>query len=316
MGARPRIPASDLVGILLFAALRAGPLAAEDAPAVTYADVAPILGQHCVLCHNGAAAPLGLRLDALEGVLQGSTRGAVVKAGDAEGSELLRRVKGLSQPRMPMTGPPWLSDAEIALIERWVNDGLASGTSDAAAVEAPPPAQAPTRPGPGAAVTYLHVAPILAQRCAKCHTDNGLMGPAPEGLRLTSYAATLAVAERARVVPGRPEASELVRRIRGQARPRMPLDGPPYLGADQIELIEEWIRQGARNGSGQSAPIPAGARVRLHGTLGPGGRLDGLELLIGRGSRIDKNPAPGDYVEVRGKLDDQGRVVVERLRSR
>ncbi|RPH98436.1 MAG: hypothetical protein EHM68_04555 [Lysobacterales bacterium] len=304
----------------MFAALRAGPLAAEGAPAVIYADVAPILGQHCVLCHNGAAAPLGLRLDALEGVLRGSTRGPVVRAGDAEGSELLRRVKGLSQPRMPMTGPPWLSDAEVALIERWVNDGLANGAPDAAVVEAPPPAQAPlqapNRPGPDEAVTYLHVAPILAQRCAKCHTDNGLMGPAPEGLRLTSYAATLAVAERARVVPGRPEASELVRRIRGQARPRMPLDGPPYLDADQIELIEEWIRQGARNGSGQPATIPVGARVRLHGTLGPGGRLDGLELLIGRGSRIDKNPAPGDYVEVRGNLDDQSRVVVERLRSR
>ena len=96
----------------------------------------------------------------------------------------------------------------------------------------------------------------------------------------------------------------------------MPLDAPPYLEDDQIELIEEWIRQGARSASGQPATIPVGARVRLHGTLGAGGRLDDLDLLIGSGSRSDKHPAPGDYVEVRGNLDDQGRVVVERLRPR
>ena len=55
---------------------------------------------------------------------------------------------------------------------------------------------------------------------------------------------------------------------------------------------------------------------RLHGTLGPGGRLDGLDLLIGPASRIDKSPAVGAYVEVRGRLDAQGRVLVERLRAR
>lgn len=62
--------------------------------------------------------------------------------------------------------------------------------------------------------------------------------------------------------------------------------------------------------------VPTGARVRLHGTLGTGWRLDGLELLIGAGGRIDKNPTPGAYLEVRGGLDEHGRVVVERLRPR
>ena len=52
--------------------------------------------------------------------------------------------------------------------------------------------------------------------------------------------------ERARVVPGNPVASELVRRIRGQARPRMPYDGPPYLTDAEIDLIVAWIEQGAR----------------------------------------------------------------------
>lgn len=61
---------------------------------------------------------------------------------------------------------------------------------------------------------------------------------------------------------------------------------------------------------------PDGAAVRLHGTLGPGNTLDGLLLRIGAGTRIEKAPRPGDYVRVLGHLDDEGNVIVERLRRR
>lgn len=283
--------------------------AAQSAP--TYADLAPLFAQRCVTCHAGEGAPAGLRLDSLDALLKGGTRGAVVKPGAPGESELVRRIKGISQPRMPLTGPPFLSDAEIASIERWIAGGMPAGSPAAAAASAPP-----ARPRPGEPVTYRHVAPLFATRCAKCHTDNGLMGPPPEGYRLNSYAATLATGDRVRVVPGNPQASELLRRIRGQARPRMPFDGPPYLDEEETRLIEDWIAQGARDATGVPAPIPAGAAVRLHGTLGPAGRLDGLDLIFGPGTRIDKNPVPGNYVQVRGRLDAQGRVIVERLRAR
>ena len=164
----------------------------------TYADLAPILAQRCVICHSGDAAPLGLRLDNFESMLKGSTRGPVVKAGDPSGSELIRRLRGISQPRMPMTGPPFLSDTEIALFERWVTAGLPKG---GVAQDAPPSKPITLRPATGKAITYLHVAPILATRCAKCHAEKGLMGAAPEGYRLTSYDPTLSTADRVRVVP-------------------------------------------------------------------------------------------------------------------
>jgi hypothetical protein len=138
-----------------------------------------------------------LRLDSLAAVMKGSAKGAVVKAGDPAGSELIRRLKGQSLPRMPMTGPPFLSDSEVARFERWVSAGLPKG-GEAAATAAPPAAAVAPRPAPGEAVTYRHVAPLFATRCAKCHTDSGLMGPAPEGYRLTSHAATLTASERAR----------------------------------------------------------------------------------------------------------------------
>lgn len=286
--------------------------ARPQAVAATYADVAPIFAERCVMCHSGDAAPGGLRLDSFDAVLKGGTRGAVVKKGDANGSELVRRIRGTAQPRMPMTGPPFLSDSQIALIERWVAGGLQQGSAAPADVQAKP---MPARPGPGQPVTYAHVAPIFAARCARCHTDGGLMGPAPEGYRLTSYEATLAAADRVRVVPGRPHASELVRRIRGQARPRMPLDGLPYLADDEIRLIEDWIVQGARNAEGVAAPLPVGAVVRLHGTLTSRWQLDELPLSVGPAARLDKGPAPGDYVEVRGRVSAAS-VEVERVRRR
>ncbi len=280
---------------------------------VTYADLAPILSSRCVMCHQGDGAPLGLRLDSLEGLLAGSRNGPIVKTGNAADSELIRRLRGTSQPRMPMTGPPFLADDEITRFERWIATGLAAGPESRAAATKP---AAPRRPGPGEAVTYLHVAPILATRCAKCHAERGLMGPAPEGYRLTSYEATLSIADRVRVVPGHPEASELVRRVRGQAQPRMPFDGPPYLPDDDIKLIVEWIRQGARDAEGQPAPVPAGAEVRLHGELTGRWRLDGLTLGVSGGTRIDKSPAPGDYVEVRGRVATDGSIIADRIRPR
>jgi hypothetical protein len=91
------------------------------------------------------------------------------------------------------------------------------------------------------------------------------MGRPPEGYRLDSLAATLDASDRARVVPGNPGSSELVRRIRGVSRPRMPFDGPPWLADEEMRLIEQWIAQGARDSEGRGAPVPAGARVRFRG---------------------------------------------------
>jgi mono/diheme cytochrome c family protein len=226
------------------------------------------------------------------------------------GSELIKRLKGTSLPRMPMTGPPYLTDEEVALFEQWILDGMRTGAVSEPSVSTPSPE---TAAGP---VRYDQVAPIFATRCVKCHTEKGLMGGPPEGYRLASYADTVSTSDRVRVVPGNPGASELVRRIRGQALPRMPFDGPPFLTDDEIALIEQWIADGAMDSAGSRAPIPVGSRVRLHGTLASSNRLDELPVVITPSTRLDKSPRPGDYVEVRGTLDADGRVVVDRMRPR
>ncbi|MDH5650514.1 MAG: c-type cytochrome [Gammaproteobacteria bacterium] len=279
----------------------------------TYVSIQPLFQQHCLLCHSGQHAAAGLSLDSYEGIKKGSLRGSVVKASDPEGSELIRRLKGNSQPRMPMTGPPFLTDAEINRVAAWIKAGLPKGQT---AANGSQNVASSNKPDAGKPVNYTHVAPIFARRCVKCHTERGLMGSAPEGYLLNSYAATLSAGDRVRIIPGNSAASELYRRIKGYSMPRMPHDGPPYLSADEIALIAGWINDGARDSSGRKAPIPTGARVRFEGQLNALWNVDGATLIITGNTRIKKIPRPGDRVRVEGWVNAQGQVEVERIRRR
>lgn len=327
--ARRPIPTAVLAPIL---ALSGHASAAQDAP--TWADLGPLLAERCALCHSGEGAPLGLRLDSYEGALAGSVDGPVLVPGDPAGSELIRRVRGLSQPEMPLIGEP-LSEAEIARIEAWILAGLpedqaaATDTGPAAQADAgdadsaEPAAQAsrevqeaaePPLPGPGEPVTFAHVQHIFLQRCVECHSDARAEGP-PEGLRLGTYEQLLQGGERLAVVPGNPEASEIVRRVEGTAEPRMPLDGPPWLDSEQIDLIRRWIADGAADAEGSPAPMPAGREVRYRGTLTGPEEIDGIEFRITPATRIDDRPAVGQDAE-RGVVAGDGGIGATRLRDR
>ena len=77
------------------------------------------------------------------------------------------------------------------------------------------------------------VLPIFLQMAASCHGNSG-------GLSLETYEGTMMV-----VVPGDPEGSVLYQRLLGQGGPVMPPSGP--LPDSQIQLIYDWIKQGAKN---------------------------------------------------------------------
>ncbi|HET6881729.1 MAG TPA: DUF1549 domain-containing protein [Pirellulales bacterium] len=88
------------------------------------------------------------------------------------------------------------------------------------------------------------IQPIFAKRCFACHGPDKGEG----GLRLNRRATALAELDSGEhaVVPGQPEASELLRRITAEDEDeRMPPEGKP-LTAEQIQLVRKWIADGAK----------------------------------------------------------------------
>lgn len=292
------------------------PLVEPKNAAPTFQKISSILSTRCVVCHGGEKPASGLSLENLDALKRGSRRGPVVVDGRPEQSELIKRIRGTSSPRMPLDGPPYLEDAEISLIEEWVKGGLRDpqAPSDPEASGANPPSKESV--SIRRFVVYSDVAPIFKRNCVRCHTLDGIRGSPPEGLRLDQYRNILASGERAAVVPGVPKASELVRRIQGLALPRMPMDGPPFLADEDVELIAKWVEDGSRDDAGKKAEVPVGRRIRLHGTLTNRWQLDDLPILVEPNTRIDKEIRVGSRVRVRGVVNKKGQVVVERIQGR
>ena len=100
--------------------------------------IQPILRQNCVKCHGPEKQKGKLRLDSKEVAMKGGKDGAVLVAGDADKSELYRRIilpKG-DDDIMPNEGDP-LSKEQTDLVRVWINQG-AEWPETAAAKETGP----------------------------------------------------------------------------------------------------------------------------------------------------------------------------------
>lgn len=282
-------------------------VAAAQAPSPTWTEIGLLFAERCVMCHSGDAAPLGVRLDTLDNALAGGVNGPVLVAGDPGASELVRRIRGESQPAMPLAGEP-LAAEQIALVEAWVMAGMPAGDAAAAA---PIPA-APPMPGPGEPVTFAHVEAIFLRSCVVCHSDGGQMGPPPEGLRLDTLEGILGGGDRIVVIPGRADASEIVRRITGVGDPPMPLGGPPIPEAE-IDLIRRWIDAGAPDANGMAAAMPVGGEVRIEGRLTGPNEIDGIRFAVTAATDSSDVPAVGGEAEMRGVVEADGTIRATRF---
>jgi hypothetical protein len=84
--------------------------------------VLPLFRDKCVACHNQDKKRAGLVLDNYAKVMEGSSSGAVVKPGDAEGSPLFRVMAHKEEPFMPPKSP-MLPKASLDLVENWIAGG-------------------------------------------------------------------------------------------------------------------------------------------------------------------------------------------------
>jgi chromosome segregation ATPase len=106
--------------LAVFSATIAAALAAQAADKVTYDDqILPIFRNSCLNCHNPDKKKAGLDLSTYQGALQGSENGKVLESGNAAASLLFKCVKQTEDPKMPPKGDK-LSDAELALVEKWI----------------------------------------------------------------------------------------------------------------------------------------------------------------------------------------------------
>ncbi len=94
-------------------------------------------------------------------------------------------------------------------------------------------------------VIFQHLAqPVIEEKCISCHSENKSKG----GLILSGFASLMKGGESGSVLtPGDPDRSEIMRRIHLPADhdDHMPPENKPQLNEAEIELLEEWIANGA-----------------------------------------------------------------------
>ncbi|MEX0315770.1 MAG: PSD1 and planctomycete cytochrome C domain-containing protein [Allomuricauda sp.] len=92
------------------------------------AEIKPILNKHCITCHGGVKKNVGFRLLFEEEAFANTESGKpAIIPGNASGSEFIKRLKEEDpELRMPYEKPK-LSDEEIDLLTKWVNQGAKWG---------------------------------------------------------------------------------------------------------------------------------------------------------------------------------------------
>jgi hypothetical protein len=127
----------NVLGIVLLAGA-AGGLAEEPKAKTTYDDhVKPILRQKCFACHNPDKKSGDLDLTNYTTLMAGGGSGAVISAGDPNGSYLYMLITHEGQPYMPPESPK-LGDDLLETVRKWIEGGALENAGSEAKVAAKP----------------------------------------------------------------------------------------------------------------------------------------------------------------------------------
>jgi cytochrome c553 len=194
--------------------------------------IQPLLQAKCLRCHGGQSTKAGLDLRTPETIQQGGNSGPVIVPGRPEESLLYQKV---SSGKMPPGKKDALRPAEVEALRKWIASGAALNrgqTTESSVAGA-------------ASVTQHDVLPILRRHCTACHGRHRQ----EHGLDLRSKAAMLRGGTSGPViVPGKPEASLLLQRMRlGQMPPpgRLVEASVKPVEKAEADLFARWIALGA-----------------------------------------------------------------------
>ena len=110
--------------LVLAAGLLSTAALAQDNEKLTYDDhIRPLLENKCFSCHNPDKKKGGLELTSYSGLMSGGSGGAVVDAGNPQGSRLWTCSAKKEEPFMPPEGAP-LDAKDLALLSKWIAGGV------------------------------------------------------------------------------------------------------------------------------------------------------------------------------------------------
>ncbi len=211
--------------------------------------VFPMLMAKCGKCHC-ADSKGGFNFATFAALEKGNKDGRVIIPGKGEGSRIVETIASGDMPR----GGGKVGKDEMAMLTKWIDDGavfdganktamltVAPGTA-VAAEPAPMKLEVARATGKETVSFSKDIAPIIAANCIGCHGDQNPGGR----LNLDAFDTLIKGGESgAPFKPGTPAESLLVRKLKGMAGKRMPLD-KPALPADAIAKVEKWIAEGGK----------------------------------------------------------------------
>lgn len=183
-------------------------------------DIQPLLAAACAqpACHDAVNPAEGIRLDNYSGLMN-SPENDLVVAGNPGASEILE-VLLETDPDKVMPPPPAspLSAAQIELISDWIEQGALNLSCEDCDTTV---------------VTYsADIAPLIANRCATCHSGNSPSG----SLRLTQHSDVVAAVQSRNLM-------NAVKRLPGVAA--MPPSGA--LSDCEVATLQIWVENNMPN---------------------------------------------------------------------
>ncbi|MDA1091945.1 MAG: DUF1553 domain-containing protein [Acidobacteria bacterium] len=122
---RRALPVGLVVTLLLLCGVQVSAQASD--PLDFQRDIRPILADNCFQCHGPdvGSRQAALRLDTQDGALAARPNGAAIVADDPDASLLVQRITHPDARRRmpPVAANKTLSDAEIAMLRRWISEG-------------------------------------------------------------------------------------------------------------------------------------------------------------------------------------------------
>lgn len=180
-------------------------------------EVYPIILSNCTYstCHDPYNHEQGLDLTTYEGIL------GIVHPGNYNSSKLYNSITGIGDQLMPPAPYKPLSDGQITLIARWIQDGAVNTTNCVSACDTTN------------ATYHGKIVPILETNCLGCHTGAQIQGG---NIDLSTYAHLKEQVDRGALLGS-------IKHEIGYSE--MPKNGAP-LSDCKINIIAQWILEGAQ----------------------------------------------------------------------